>query len=62
MIVADPTAALPEPPGHVTSEVDQDRRLVQAMLAMTPAQRLQTLVNWARVNESSPQDGHPGIE
>ncbi|MGI8875590.1 MAG: hypothetical protein ACR2KP_14970 [Egibacteraceae bacterium] len=60
MTVADPHAVLPEPPDHVTSEAEQDRRLVRAMLALTPAQRLATMANWARVAVRASRGGPPG--
>lgn len=49
MKVTEPSAVLNDPPAHVTSEAAQDGRLVRQMLALTPAQRLATLVNWAKL-------------
>jgi hypothetical protein len=55
----NPEAVLPQPPDHVMSEVEQDRRLIRQMLAMTPDERLAALTRWARLAEVAEHD-RPG--
>jgi hypothetical protein len=58
MDAADPYPPLPDPPSHVTNEEDQDIRLIRAMLALSPADRLRTLANWSRLTATRPDSAH----